>query len=263
MAVPPIPPPLAQLGGRPFSFYPAILNVGHNEWIYCSATWQDVLVRSTKTNQEVSVPRRYLGEISPVDAPVMIVGLRAELEYRAGAVWPAERRVIEMPRAVNDTPRPRIARQPSDGPVVVGIRIENDSRSRVGKLVVGGVALGVAGCVLAITLFRGGVIATRAFYAPSMRADLPLSPADNYSAVVRELGTPQSTRWRTSAEGEPPGDYELLVYPQRRLYVILMGHGRTDARYIGAMDWNWHPAHAVDLAGYGSSYRLLRELPRF
>jgi hypothetical protein len=63
-----------------------------------------VLVRNTKTNEEVSVPRRYLGEISRVDAPVMIVGLLAELEYRAGAVWPAERRVIEMPRAVNDGP---------------------------------------------------------------------------------------------------------------------------------------------------------------
>ena len=23
------------------------------------------------------------------------------------------------------------------------------------------------------------------------------------------------------------------------------------------MDWNWRPAHAVDLAGYGSSYGLL------
>ena len=110
MAVPPIPPPLAQLGGRPFSFYPAILNAGHNEWIYRSATWSEVLVRNTKTNEEVSVPRRYLGEISRVDAPVMIVGLLAELEYRSGVVWPAERRVIEMPRAVNDAPRPRIAR---------------------------------------------------------------------------------------------------------------------------------------------------------
>ena len=104
MAVPPIPPPLAQLGRRPFSFYPAILNAGHNEWVYRSATWSDVLVRNTKTNEEVSVPRRYLGEISRVDAPVMIVGLLAELEYRAGVVWPAERRVIEMPRAVNDAP---------------------------------------------------------------------------------------------------------------------------------------------------------------
>src|SRR5580700_3027329 len=156
MAVPPIPPPLAQLGRRPFSFYPAILNAGHNEWIYRSATWSDVLVRNTKTNEEVSVPRRYLGEISRVDAPVMIVGLLAELEYRAGVVWPAERRVIE-------------------------IRLESERTSRVGKVAVAGVALGVAGCVLAISLFRGGVIGTHAFYAPVVQVDLPLTPEDAYA----------------------------------------------------------------------------------
>src|SRR5277367_1773303 len=178
MAVPPIPPPLAQLGSRPFSFYPAILNAGHNEWIYRSATWSDVLVGNTKTNQEVSVPRRYLGEISRVDAPVMIVGLLAELEYRAGVVWPAERRVIEMPRAVNDVPRPRLAQSAATRAAVVGIRLESARTSRVGKVAVAGVALGVAGCVLAISLFRGGVIGTRAFYAPVVRVDLPLTAAD-------------------------------------------------------------------------------------
>src|SRR5580658_5003657 len=102
MAVPPIPPPLAQLGGRPFSFYPAILNAGHNEWIYRSATWSEVLVCNTKTNEVVSVPRRYVGEISRVDAPVMIVGLLAELEYRSGAVWPGERRWAARPWLESD-----------------------------------------------------------------------------------------------------------------------------------------------------------------
>jgi hypothetical protein len=263
MAVPPIPPPLAQLGRRPFSFYPAILNAGHNEWVYRNATWSDVLVRNTKTNEEVSVPRRYVGEISRVDAPVMIVGLLAELEYRAGVVWPAERRVIEMPRAVNDAPRARLARSPAALAPVVGIRLESDRTSRVGKVIVGGVALGVAGCVLAISLFRGGVIATRAFYTPAFQVDLPLAPDDDYAAVVRTLGQPAAERWRPGTSG-PAGDrYELLAYPQRRLYVILMGPDQSGARYIGALDWNWHPAHAVDLAGRGSSYGLLRRLPRF
>jgi len=222
-----------------------------------------VLVHNTKTNEEVSVPRRYLGEISRVDAPVMIVGLLAELEYRSGAVWPAERRVIEMPRAVNDAPRPRLARPPVGGAVVVGIRLENDSNSRVGKLVLGGVALGVAGCVLAISLFRGGVIATRAFYAPFSQADLPFTADDDYSAVVRVLGLPQAERWHSAPMEQRAEQYELLAYPQRRLYVILMGHDRGGVRYIGAMDWNWRPADAVELAGHGSSYGLLRRLPRF
>lgn len=259
MAVPPIPPPLAQLGGRSFSFYPAILNAGHNEWIYRSATWSEVLVRNTKTNEEVSVPRRYVGEISRVDAPVMIVGLLAEMEYRSGAVWPAERRVIEMPRAVNESPRPRMAPPPADRAVVVGIRLENDSNSRVGKLVLGGVALGVAGCVLAISLFRGGVIATRAFYAPFTRADLPLTADDDRESVVHTLGQPAVERWRTVEDHR----YELLSYPPRGLYVILMGRDRDHARYIGAMDRNWRPVHAVEFLGRGSSYSLLRQLPRF
>jgi hypothetical protein len=259
MAVPPIPPPLAQLGRRPFSFYPAILNAGHNEWVYRSASWSDVLVRNTKTDDEVSVPRRYLGEISRVDAPVMIVGLLAELECRGGVVWPAERRVIEMPRAVNEAPRPRVARSAGGGAPVVGIRLESDRTSRVGRVVVGGVALGVAGCVLAISLFRGGVIATRAFYTPMAQVDLPLTPADDRAAVVRALGEPAEDRWRAATEQQ----YEVLAYPQRRLYVILMGHDRDSVRYIGAMDGNWRPAHAVDLAGYGSSYGILRHLPRF
>jgi hypothetical protein len=259
MAVPPIPPPLAQLGRRPFSFYPAILNAGHNEWIYRSATWSDVMVRNTKTNEEVSVSRRYLGEISRVDAPVMIVGLLAELECRAGVVWPAERRVIEMPLAVNDSPRPGRAQTPASRAPVIGIRLESERTSRVGRVVVGGVALGVAGCVLAISLFRGGVIATRAFYAPEVQIDLPLTPSDDYSAVERALGQPHAERWRSSGDEQ----YELLAYPQRKLYVILMGRDRAGARYIGAMDWNWRPAHAVDLPGYGSSYSLLRRLPKF
>ncbi len=265
MAVPPIPPPLAQLGSRPFSFYPAILNAGHNEWIYRSATWSDVLVRNTKTNEEVSVPRRYLGEISWVDAPVMIVGLAAELEYRSGLVWPAERRVIEMPRAVNDAPRPRIEATASGiDAVVVGIRVENDSSSRMGKLILGGVALGVAGCVLAISLFRGGVIATRAFYAPFTRADLPLTADDDRASVVHALGEPAADRWRTSWSEQSAEQYELLAYPQRKLYVILMGRDRG-RRAIHRCDGLELASGACGGSGRrcGSSFGILQRLPRF
>lgn len=251
MAVSPIPPPLAHLGGRSFSFYPAILNAGHNEWVYRSASWSDVQVRNTKTNEEVSVPRRYLGEISRVDAPVMIVGLLIELECREGVVWPVERRVIEMPRAVNDIPRPHLARSSSRAPVV-GIRLENDRTSRAARIAVGGVALGVAGCILAISLFRGGVIATRAFYAPVSHADLPFTSMDDRSAVVRALGEPAEDR-RLEHQGVL---YEALAYPQRRLYVILIGQQREDARYLGTVDWNWRPVH-------GPGYNVLRRLPKF
>lgn len=260
MPVPPIPPPLAQLGRRRFSFYPAILNIKHNEWVYESATWADVLVRNTKTNEEIAVPRRYLGEISRVDAPVMIVGLLKELEYRAGAVLPAERRVIEMPRAVNDAPRFR-SFEPSGTPApVIGIRLETGADSRLGKVVLAGVALGVVGCVLAISLYRGGVIANRAFYSPVLQATVVLTPNDDHSAIVRKLGQPARERWHDNSGQR---EYQLLAYPQRGFYVILMGQDRADARYIGALDRNWRPVHTVQLPGYGNSLDLLKHLPRF
>src|SRR6266404_8988564 len=100
MSVQPIPPPLEHLGQRPFSFYPPILNIEHNEWIFRRATWSEILVSNTKTSAEVWVSRRYLGDISRVEEPVMILGLNKELEYKTGQLWPAQRRVIEIPRAV-------------------------------------------------------------------------------------------------------------------------------------------------------------------
>ena len=260
MSVPPIPPPLAQLGRRRFSFYPAILNATHNEWVYQSATWADVLVRNTKTNEEISVPRRYLGEISRVDEPVMIVGLLKELEYRAGAVWPAERRVIEMPLAVNESPRFRRLESPTTPAPVIGIRLESGAESRLGKVALAGVALGVVGCDLAISLYRGGVIASRAFYTPVLQTPITLTSHDDYSAIVRKLGIPARERWHNDSGQR---EYQLLAYPQRGVYVILMGLDRIDTRYIGSLDRRWHPIHTVALPGYGDTYGLLKELPRF
>jgi len=260
MAVPPIPPPLAQLGRRRFSFYPPILNAAHNEWVYQSATWSDVIVRNTKTQEEISVPRRYLAEISQVDEPVMIVGLLKELEYRAGAVWPAERRVIEMPLAVNDAPRFTRAERPAAPASVIAIRLESDHESRLGRVAAASVALGVVGCVLAISLFRGGAIASRAFYTPVLQAPITLTSHDDYSAIVRKLGLPARERWHND-----PGqrEYQLLAYPQRGVYVVLMGLDQTDTKYIGSMDRRWRPVHTVPLPGYGDSYGVLERLPRF
>src|SRR5206468_5529562 len=117
MSIPPIPPPLEHLGARPFSFYPAILNIEHNEWLYRKATWSEVLVYNVKTNEEIWIPRRFLGELSRIEDPVVIVGLVKELEYRSGAVWPHQRRVIEMPVAVGD--RPHVASSPRFEPAPV------------------------------------------------------------------------------------------------------------------------------------------------
>jgi len=262
MAVPPAPPPLEQLGPRPFSFYPAIGNISHNEWLYQRATWSEVLVRNTKTAEEVWVPRRLLGEISRIDEPVMIVGLAKEMEYRAGALWPVVRRVIEIPVAVNESPRvtlttPERAPRPAE---VVGIRIENGAESRMGRMVLVVISGAILACVLVVSVFRTQIIGSRVVYAPILQADLSLDNRDDYYAVVRALGAPREDRWESE---HGAFQYRLLGYPRLGLSVILMGTDRRDAHYIGAMDKNWHPVHTVRLPGDRSSYAILRQLKRF
>ena len=260
MPGPSIPPPVAQLGARSFSFYPAIINIRHNDWRYESATWSEVLVRNTGTNETISIPRRYVGDVSSVEAPVLIVGLLTELEYRSGAVCPAKRRVIQMPLAVNDGIAARPAQARTGPAVVIGIRLEDGARLRIPRMVLGGVAMGVAGCVLAISLFRGGLIATRAFYAPVSQQDLGLTSADDYESVVRSLGPPARDAWQSDLRSR---DFHILWYPRRHLYVVLMGTGSLETRYIGALDRNWRPVYTVPLPSEGSSYRALISLRRF
>src|ERR1051326_2322356 len=263
MAVPPAPPPLEQLGPRPFSFYPPIANITHNEWLYQRATWSEILIRNTKTAEEIWVPRRLLGEISRIDEPVMIVGLTKEMEYRAGALWPVVRRVIEMPLAVNETPRP-VPLGGEDGDAkpapIVGIRVSDGAESRIGRLVLVGISVSVLACVLVVSLYRGEIIGSRVVYSPILQADIPLNNRDDYYAVVRALGEPQEDRWK-SDKGE--FQYRLLGYPRRGFAVILMGTERKDAHYIGAMDKNWNPVATVELPGNRNSYSLLHQLKRF
>src|SRR5271169_350715 len=99
MSLPPMSS-LEYLGNRAFSFYPPILNLENNEWFFRRASWAEILVMNSRSKEEIWIPRRFLGEISQIEDPVVIVGLVKELEYRAGAVWPHQRRVIEMPLAV-------------------------------------------------------------------------------------------------------------------------------------------------------------------
>jgi hypothetical protein len=246
-----VPPPLEQLGRRPFSFYPPILNIVHNEWLYQKANWSEVLVRNTKSLEEIWVPRRFVGEVSRVDEPIMIVGLLKELEYKEGSLWPAERRVIEMPRAVNERRRLYAPDPAPHRPApVIGIRIESNHGTRVGRVALAGVALGIVGCVLAVSLYRGGVLGNRVMYAPVMQSDLGLGPLDDYESVVRLLGPPVEDRKR--------GNYRVLGYPRQGYYVILMGRDGSEPRYIGVLDRRWRPVHTVDLPGFGNSVSLLR-----
>ena len=137
---------LDNLGDRSFSFYPAILNFEHNEWRMGRGTWSEILVVNAKTGQEVWIPRRLVGEVVRVDAPVVIVGLRKELEYKAGAVWPRDRRLLAMPRMGG---APAGAGRTPDAPPRSGAEgPAPGAEAKIGRLIGGALALAIDRLVL-------------------------------------------------------------------------------------------------------------------
>lgn len=262
MASPPIPPPLEHLSTRPFSFYPPIINIEHNEWLYRKATWSEILVVNCKSGAEIWISRRFIGEISRIDDPVLIVGLTRELEYKGGAVWPYQRRVIEMPVAVGGASAPaasRTADRPSPAPIV-GIRLESNDR-RIVRLIGGALALGIFLCVAALTINRVGEFRQRTtVFTARDQQFLDLSSRDDFLAVVQKLGSPTTDHWQSETNSL---QVRALGYPDRKYTVLLMGSDRGKAVYIGTMDDNWKPIHSVELHSGGTTSSLLRNLKRF
>jgi len=240
MASPPIPP----LPGHPFSFYPAIRHIEHNEWQFRKATWSELIVVNRKSGLEVSIPRRFVGEVSSIDHPVVIVGLLRELEYKDGAVWPYQRRVIEMPVAVGESMgRSTAPRRDSPAPVV-GIRLESRRDKRPLRWLGGGLAVAILLHAVVTNVMHVGELRQRPY--------LELSGRDDYPSVVHKLGKPASEHvW-----GDGVHEYRALGF--RRFTVILLG-----PTYIGTMDANWRPIHSVEIQPGGTSFSLLRNLKRF
>lgn len=260
MSASPSTPQLESLGDRPFSFYPPVINIEHNEWKCLEATWSEVLVLNTKSNTEIWVPRRFLGEVSKIDEPVMIVGLKMELEYKAGSLWPTERRIIEMPRAGNEA-----ARREPDPPAPVstraGVRLnDGGTENTIGKIIIAALVLGVALTFGIISYFRAKTDPTNVTFVPILQQSINLNANDDVHTVIRRLGEPKEDRWK-SETGEM--QYRVLHYPDKGLYVILMGIERDKARYIGALDESWKPVHTVQLPGKTNSRAMLSNLPRF
>ncbi|MBI4905929.1 MAG: hypothetical protein HY820_20005 [Acidobacteria bacterium] len=249
------------MGRRPFSFYPPVLNIEHNEWHYQKASWSEILVVNSKSGQEVWVPRSFLGEVSRIDEPVMIVGLKRELEYKAGALYPHERRVIEMPKAVNDFARAAVpAQEPPSPRGVVGIRLDNDAESRIGKLIAMALVGGIIVCVIIVSLFRGRQSGKDIQYIAVEQQALGLNWQDDYGSVIRKLGHPATDRWKAD---QGSIQYRLLHYPDRKVFVILMGQDRDKARYIGSMDDTWRIVDSVELPHAGNTRSMLARIPRF
>ncbi len=241
MASPPIPP----LPDHPFSFYPAIRNIEHNEWLLRKATWSELVVVNRQSGLEVSIPRRFVGEVSSIDHPVVIVGLLRELEYRAGAIWPYQRRVIEMPIAVGESMGPTAARPRRDSPApVVGIRLESRRDRRPFRW--------VGGALAAAILLHAVVTNVMHVSDVRQRSYLELSGRDDYGVVLHKLGKPSTDHlWND-------GEHQFRSLGYRRFTVILLG-----SKYIGTLDSNWRPIHAVEIQPGGTSFSLLSNLHRF
>src|SRR6185369_11853298 len=230
MASPPIPPQLDHLITRPFSFYPPIVGIEHNEWLYRKASWSEILVVNCKTSEEVWISRRYVGEVSRVDDPVLIVGLVRELEYKGGMVVPYQRRVIEMPVAVGGNPSsPSAPERPAPG-LIVGIRMSSAQDKRVFRLIGAAVTVAILLYVLAVTLSRQRVV-----YTTKDQTYLGLTARDDRTEVVVKLGEPATDHWQSESGSM---QFEALGYPDRKITVILMGSERNNVFYVGAVDDN-------------------------
>ncbi len=257
------PPPLDRLAGREFSFYPSIENVDENRWILVEANWSEFLVENRANLSQIWVPRRYLGEISSTDRPVMIVGLNRPLEAKAGQVWPLQKRIIEMPRvpapiaSADATAQPQID---ADGGLLrAAIRLDPSER-RLGKLILFGLAGALALVALSIFVFRGYRSGDMVQFKGVVQENLGLGPGDDYFAVVRKLGEPQADRFKSDGESIY---YRVLVFPARNLNIVLAGREKNEVRYIGALDSDWKVVDSITQKGGSNTYSVLSRLPRF
>ena len=213
---------------------------------------------NTKSLQEFWIPRGFLSGVSSIEEPVVIVGLLKELEFREGVVAPHIRRVIEMPLAANDVPRPWLAAPETGQPAqVVGIRLESGAESQKSRKLLGVVAAGILTCVVGMVIFRDATAGSRArFFGAASRLALPFAGSDDYESVVGRVGFPETTRTRPLPDGRA---FFLLRYPERGFTVVLLGGDRAHALYLGALGRGGRVVHSVTLPdGHDSAGLLTR-----
>jgi hypothetical protein len=252
---PQIPTPLEALGPRPFSFYPPIRNLEHNEWVFRGARWNEIHVMNAKSQQELCIPLRFLGGVSSIEEPVIIVGLLKDLEYREGVVIPRAQRVLEMPavRAVNGDVRPwAAAPQPRRPAPVVGIRTETPRETRTNRRFLTAIAVSILFTIFGMIVLRES---SRVRYFTPLRLALPFTAGDDYMSVVAKWGHPSLTRSRPAPSGQ---EYYLLRYPERSVIVVLLGNGREHATYLGALSRGGRVLHSTSLPDGADSTPWLR-----
>ena len=253
--------PFEALQGKRFAFYPAIRNIEHNEWTLEQESWSEIRAKNAATGEEVWVPRNHLGEIASTDKPVVIVGLKRELQYRNGQIETYRKAVVELPS--KPQPRASFEPEPTPPPAMRASSTDSSTFALIGRAIV----IGLAGVFL-ITFFafegmRNPI--TRLFQPDTSTADqnyLGLTNQDGYQQVVEKLGSPERKEWLSSEEAEL--QFQALFYPKRRYTVILMGGQRGDDRYIGTL----HNPHrkildSARLSGGGDASAMMRNLPEF
>ena len=252
---------LEALEGRRFSFYPAIRGVEHNEWTLRDSTWSEVQVHNRRTGKEFWISKSHLGNVSSADEPVLILGLRRELEFKAGGIYPYRRVVTVMPA----TAAARGSGVPASPPPKPKPLIGSDAR--VLRLL--GIAIGV-GLLVSVLLFAGAVGGLHnpfeALFQPDTSTTdqryLGLGTGHTYFEVVGTLSRPESEQWISGEEDEL--QFQALHYPSRGYIVILMGGSRAEMRYLGTLhDRSRRVLDAARLARGGDTSSMMRNLPEF
>jgi len=255
--------PLERLEGRRFAFYPAIRNIEHNEWTIESETWSEILVKNAEDSQEIWIPRAHLGEVSSVDEPVLILGLKRELEYKAGDVRPFRQTVVSIPSVRGARPPEELAASEPAEPRRSDSTTDSKTLSLVGRalavstLVVLGVALVVSG---SLPNPLAGWFRTDS--STSDQRYLSLTAKDGYYDVAAKVGQPEGEEWLSQEQADL--HFQVLDYPNRGYAVVMMGGARNDVRYIGALH---QPSRkildAAQVGRGGDTSSLLRNLPEF
>jgi hypothetical protein len=245
------------LGDRLFAFYPPIIGVDHNEWRFKKIEWSESLVENPASGVEIWVPRTWLGEISRVEEPLLIVGLKRELQYKAGSLVPYQRKVVGMPRVhsaapVPELPRPRFTDE---------LRGTTGPEGNLAKGLLGALAVALVLITAAVGLSRWRSAGGQIRYETREQRDLTFNAETSYLDIVGKLGSPEEDRWRPNG-GERR--FRALEYKKEGLVLILMGPEQNDSvRYIGAKDSAWKTVHYIDLPGGRSTRATIDNLPRF
>jgi hypothetical protein len=253
----PLGQPFDHMAERCFSFFPPIVGMEHNEWELRQVNWSEVLVSNKVTSQELWIPRRYFGQASMIDDPVLIVGLTRELEFAGGMLRPFKQRLIKMPA----TPAPLPADAKAERAVaheMMHVRSETSDK-RAFHLI--GIAVGLALLVWVVgaAALRVGFVRQKVVITTKDQTFQTLTARDDRFAVVSRIGQPSLDRFKEVGTIQ----FEALSYPDRRYTVILAGKDTRALAYIGTVDDNWRPVHYVFFKTGGTTESLLETIQRF